>query len=64
MRTISAKHAKGQEPPRTLGDTLRLLCRIAAMGFAYLVKGRKIRREFYRRQRAGEKMYIDEIDYR
>lgn len=60
MRTISAKHPKGQEPPRTFVDNLRLLWRIVSMGLDYLVKGRRIRKAFYQRQRAGEKLYVDD----
>lgn len=60
MRTISAKHPKGQEPPRTLGDSLRLLVRIALMGVDYVFKGRKLRNAFYARQRTKEKLYIDD----
>lgn len=60
MRTISAKHPKGQEPPRTFADDVRLLVRMASMAIDYLVKGRRLRNEFYVRQRAKEKLYIDD----
>ncbi len=63
MRTISAKHPKGQEPPRTLGDSVRLLHRIFSTGVEYFVKGRRIRGEFYQKQKIKEKIYIDEIDW-
>lgn len=63
MRTTSAKHPKGQEPPRTLGDSVRLLHRIFSAGVEYFVKGRRIRREFYQKQKMREKIYIDEIDW-
>ena len=63
MRTVSPKHPKGQEPPRTLGDNLRLLYRIFATGYGYLVHGRRIRKEFYDKQRLKQKIYIDEIDW-
>jgi len=63
MRTVSAKHPKGQEPPRTFMDNVRLLVRIASMGIDYLFKGHKLRKAFYERQRAKEKIYIDDPDW-
>ena len=63
MRTVSAKHPKGQEPPRTLGDDLRLLRRIVSTGYEYFFHGRRIRKEFYEKQRLKRKIYIDEIDW-
>ena len=60
MRTVSAKHPKGEEPPRNFGDDVRLLIRIAMMGFDYFVRGRKLRNAFYERQRKKEKLYIDD----
>ena len=63
MRTVSPKHPKGEEPPRTLGDDLRLLRRIFLTGYGYFVDGRRIRKEFYEKQRLKGKVYIDEIDW-
>ena len=63
MRTISAKHPKGQVPPRTLEDSVRLLLRIFSTGVEYFVKGGRIRRDFYQKQKVKEKIYIDEIDW-
>lgn len=63
MRTISAKYPKGQEPPRTIGDNLRLLRRIVSMGLDYLLKGRHVRKAFYQRQRAGQKLYVDDPEW-
>ena len=63
MRTVSPKHPKGQEPPRTFGDNLRLLFRIFATGYGYFLYGRGIRKEFYDKQRLKQKVYIDEIDW-
>ena len=61
MRTLSAKPAKGEEPPRTLGDDLQLLRMIVTMGWEYLLgEGRRVRKRFYARQRRGEKFYVDE----
>lgn len=62
MRTVSAKHPKGQEPPRTLRDDLSLIRRIASTGYEYFVHGRRIRKEFYKKQRLKQKIYIDEND--
>lgn len=47
MRTIAAKHQKGQEPRRTILDTLRLIRYIASAGFIYFVAGRRIRKVWY-----------------
>lgn len=63
MRTISAKYPKGQEPPRTLADNLRLLRRIVSMGLDYAIQGRRIRKAFYVRQRARQKLYIDDPEW-
>jgi hypothetical protein len=40
-------HPKGQEPPRTLGDSVRLLHRISSTGVESFVNGRRILRDFY-----------------
>ncbi len=63
MRTVSPKHPKGEEPRRTLGDDLRLLRRIFSTCLEYFVHGRRIRKEFYEKQRLKQKIYIDEIDW-
>lgn len=60
MRTTSATAGKGAEPPRGPLDDLALLWSIAAMLFDYLWVGRRVRREFFARQRAGDKYYVDE----
>ena len=60
MRTVSAKDAKGQEPHRRLRDDIRLLFYMARIGLHYLVAGYPIRRKFYARQAAGEKLFLDE----
>lgn len=59
MRTTDAKPAKGAEPQRTVADDLRVLLHIARMAIDYLWTGRRIRKEFFARQRAGEKYYVD-----
>lgn len=60
MRTVSAKHPKGQEPERGVIDDLKLLAYIVRTGLHYLVAGRPIRRAWLARQRAREKYYLDE----
>ncbi len=60
MRTISAKYPKGQEPSRTLIGNLRLFWYIVSAGLHYLIGGRKIRKLWRARQRAGEKYYVEE----
>lgn len=60
MRTTSASPPKGEEPPRTLRDDLVLLWGIAGMLLDYFWNGRRVRREFRARQRAGEKYWVDE----
>ena len=61
MRTLSAKPGKGQEQPRGLADDVRLLWTIIQMGFDYLLgEGRRVRKKFYARRRAGEKYFVDE----
>lgn len=62
MRTTSSSHGKGEEPIRRFADDLRLLRDMCAKGLDYLVTGRKIRKMFNARQRAGAKLYIDEED--
>ena len=60
MRTLSAKPAKGHERPRRLIDDVRLLVTIFKMGWHYVFEGGRVRKEFYARQRAREKLYVDE----
>lgn len=60
MRTISAKYPKDQEPPRRWMDDVRLLWFIGKMGLHYVIAGRRIRKVWYAKQRAGDKFYVDE----
>lgn len=60
MRTISAKHPKGQEPPRRIGDDLRLIRYILTTAWEYFVVGYRIRKRWYAKQRAREKYYVDD----
>lgn len=60
MRTVSAKDAKGQEPRRRFRDDVRLLFYIIRIGLHYLTAGHSIRRKFYARQAAGEKLFLDQ----
>ena len=60
MRTISAKYPKGHEPPRWWMDDVRLLWFIGQMGLHYVIAGRRIRKRWYAKQRAGDKFYVDE----
>ena len=60
MRTISAKHPKGQEPARRLVDNVRLIRYIVSTGLNYLMAGHRIRKGWYAKQRAGQKYYVDE----
>ena len=60
MKTVSARYPKGGEPPRRLADDLRLIGYIIRSVLHYFVTGRRIRRIWFGRQRAGEKFFLDE----
>ena len=61
MRTVSARHEKGKEPPRSLADDLRLLATIFSMGWGRVLRGRQIRREFRRCRQEKRKLYLEDI---
>ncbi len=59
MRTISAKHPKGQEPQSRITDNARLIFYICRVALDYFIVGHRIRRKFALLQRSGGKFYLD-----